>query len=442
MTQDPVASKSSPYKRSLECFEAVVGWLNSEEVPWLSHGDLEAQLDMKGRELLRQLFQDHLDLRAERETRLNGVVDAEGVSRGSIEPSHERCLATIFGEVEVRRLAYRRRGLANLHPADALLNLPEERHSHGIRRLAAIESARGSFDGAVEAIERATGQQVGKRQVERLASRAASDFDEFYVKRSQKESDPGDVLVLSCDGKGIVMRPDALRKATATAAAKTTCKLETRLSKGEKRNRKRMAEVGAVYDATPVTRTSADILPATDTKDSKTTPGPTAHNKWLTASVLLDASSVIGQIFDEAERRDPEHIRTWVALLDGNNHQIERIKAEARTRKITVLILIDLVTMCSSTSGRPSGASTEKVILKPRTGYAARHWQSLMERQPESPALSAGLLPGQVWNPSVVLVLILAPPTSAIRPPTSTTRGLYDKAGQLQPGSSRVPVAI
>ena len=90
------------------------------------------------------------------------------------------------------------------------------------------------------------------------------------------------------------MRPDALRKATATAAAKTTSKLETRLSKGEKGNRKRMAEVGAVYDATPAMRTSADILPITDTKHSKTTPGPTAHNKWLTAAVLLDASSVIG----------------------------------------------------------------------------------------------------------------------------------------------------
>lgn len=70
MTQDAEASKSSPYTRSLECFEAIVGWLDSEEVPWLAHGDLEAQLDMKGRELLRQLFQDHLDLRSERERRL------------------------------------------------------------------------------------------------------------------------------------------------------------------------------------------------------------------------------------------------------------------------------------------------------------------------------------------------------------------------------------
>ena len=68
------------------------------------------------------------------------------------------------------------------------------------------------------------------------------------------------MVVLSCDGKGIVMRPDALRPATATAAARSKPKLETRLSKGEKRGRKRMAEVGAVYDLTPAPRTAADIL--------------------------------------------------------------------------------------------------------------------------------------------------------------------------------------
>src|SRR5664279_2611146 len=56
--------------------------------------------------------------------------------------------------------------------------------------------------------------------------------------------------------KGIVMRPDALRPATAKAAAKATGKLATRLSKGEKRNRKRLAELGVVYDATPACQPS------------------------------------------------------------------------------------------------------------------------------------------------------------------------------------------
>ncbi|MGH9222697.1 MAG: ISKra4 family transposase, partial [Acidimicrobiales bacterium] len=57
-----------------------------------------------------------------------------------------------------------------------------------------------------------------------------------------------------------VMRPDSLRPATEKAAAAATNKLETRLSKGEKRNRKRMAEVGAAYDLAPVPRTPADVL--------------------------------------------------------------------------------------------------------------------------------------------------------------------------------------
>ena len=53
------------------------------------------------------------------------------------------------------------------------LNLPEEKHSHGLRRLAAVEAARGSFDEAAGAVERATGDRLGKRQVEELAARTA-----------------------------------------------------------------------------------------------------------------------------------------------------------------------------------------------------------------------------------------------------------------------------
>ena len=62
------------------------------------------------------------------------------------------------------------------------------------------------------------------------------------------------------------MGPDGLRPATAKAATTTSPKLATRLSKGEKRNRRRMAEVGATYDTTPTPRTPADILAGSDTR--------------------------------------------------------------------------------------------------------------------------------------------------------------------------------
>jgi len=135
--------------------------------------------------------------------------------------------------------------------------------------------------------------------------------------------------------------PDALRRATAKAAEEAANKLETRLSKGEKRNRKRMAEVASVYDLTPAPRTPADILPG-DEADQRS-PAPVAKRKWVMASVAEEAASVVGKIFDQAERRDPGHGRSWVALVDGNNHQIGRIGAEARARGVEVSIIVDFV---------------------------------------------------------------------------------------------------
>jgi hypothetical protein len=325
---------------SRQYFETVVSFLEGEEAFGLEHGVLEEHLERDSRALFRRLLQDHLSLRAQGEARLEGVVDSAGVAHGDVETGHHRALATVFGDVEVTRLAYRRRGQANLHPADASLNLPEGKHSHGLRRWSAIEASRGSFDATTDAIERATGQRVGKRQVESLVKQAATDVDAFYAERRDPGSDPADALVLSVDGKGIVMRPEALREQTRQAADASETKLKTRLSRGEKHGRKRMAELGAVYDVTPVPRSATDILA---TKDEEPVKGPLAKNKWLTASVVEDAAAVIKDVFDEAERRDERHQRTWVALVDGNKHQIDRIESEAKSRGLDVTVVIDLI---------------------------------------------------------------------------------------------------
>lgn len=154
----------------------------------------------------------------------------EGVGHRSVEAGHARPLLSVLGPVNVDRFAYRCRGHANLYPGDAELNLPVERHSHGLRRLAAVDATRGSYEDASAAIRRATGQGVAERQVEDLTSRAAIDVESFYATRARTEVADTDVVVLSVDGKGIVMRPDALRPATAKAAAETSPKLAGRLS--------------------------------------------------------------------------------------------------------------------------------------------------------------------------------------------------------------------
>jgi hypothetical protein len=267
------------------------------------------------------------------------------VPRTRAETAHSRPLATVFGPVTVSRMAYRAPGAPNVHPADAQLNLPEEKHSHGLRKLAAVESARGSHEDAAAAITRATGVTIGKRQVEELARRAAIDIDRFCADRRPGPCGDGVTLVLQADGKGIVMLPGALRPATAKAAAAGKNKLATRLSPGEKRGRKRMAGIAAVYDCKPVPRTPGDIItpPGRDKKKKDKEPGPKAAGKWLTASVTGDIATVIAAAFEEAERRDPGHKRTWVALVDGNNTQIDAVKAGAARRGVTVTILCDFV---------------------------------------------------------------------------------------------------
>ena len=111
------------------------------------------------------------------------MTGGDGIARTRAENGHGRALATKFGQVSVSRIAYRAPGAPNVHPLDAALNLPEEKHSHGLRKLAAIESARGSFEDAAAAITRATGVRIGKRQVEELVLRAAADVDGFCADR-------------------------------------------------------------------------------------------------------------------------------------------------------------------------------------------------------------------------------------------------------------------
>src|SRR5918994_1172718 len=142
-----VETAGTAFGRSRDRFETVVSWLGGQESAGGTHAELEARLQVEGRELLRQLLLDHLDLRAQRETRLTGVVGADGVARGSAEAGRRRDLATVFGEVEVRRLAYRPGGPPAPPPAGGAWTLPKEPPPPGLGGPGGGETARGSFAG-------------------------------------------------------------------------------------------------------------------------------------------------------------------------------------------------------------------------------------------------------------------------------------------------------
>jgi len=168
------ATETDTFAPARQSFEEMVGWLEGTGSASLAHAELEDLVERRGRDVQRRMFQEHLDLRALREQHVE-TVDAKGTMHTNVEPDHRRYLATVVDPVVVEPLAYRHRGAPNLHPADAALNPPTELHSHGLRRLAAIESTRGSFDDASAAIGGSTGMPVAKRQVAPGRSQVGSD---------------------------------------------------------------------------------------------------------------------------------------------------------------------------------------------------------------------------------------------------------------------------
>ncbi len=315
--------------------------LRSDAMMRKTHSELEALLVGAGQEWARLMLEENLRLRALVEQQRE-VADAKGKRRKSVRDS-ERHLETVLGRVSVPRLAYQSPGDPDLHPMDAALNLPKEMFSHGLRRLIAREAARSSFDEVVDTVRELTGASIAKRQVEELTVRAAQDFDAFYEQRAQSRDPSEDLLVISTDGKGIVMRHEDLREGTKRAADRSSRKLQTRLTPGEKSNRKRMAQVATVYSIAPFVRTPADVVHTLRDPDEVDTKRPRPTDKRVWASVEKAGCMVIREAFEEALRRDPEQQRRWVVLVDGEPKQLRAVKAEAKRVGVKVTILADLV---------------------------------------------------------------------------------------------------
>ena len=107
-----ILAAADPFARSRICFEHLAEDLSGGRAGEMTHDQLEELIEVRGREVQWQLLQDHLDMRAIREEQaLPAGGEARQVAgRGRVERGHERKLATVFGPVTVRRLAFRAPG--------------------------------------------------------------------------------------------------------------------------------------------------------------------------------------------------------------------------------------------------------------------------------------------------------------------------------------------
>jgi hypothetical protein len=173
------------FSQARDEFDRLERRLQSGETLRMSHSDLESFIEREGRELLRQLLQAHLDLRAGAKV-AGPVVGADGVER-THHREGERKLETLLGGVTVNREGFGARGKPTLFPLDADLNLPDELFSFGtgviegacrhlVRDRMEITGARWSLEGA--------------EAVLRLRSlRASGDLEDYwrYHERMERE---------------------------------------------------------------------------------------------------------------------------------------------------------------------------------------------------------------------------------------------------------------
>lgn len=326
-------------------FDALITEVSSATMLDSEHGDVEEFLDCAGREVLRQVLQGHLAARAavEQEAACSAspaVIGADQLERRRQRKSSRRLLS-LFGVVEVHRLSLSMPSTPALHPLDASLNLPTNRYSHGVRRAILEQVAQTSYDSSLSALSKLLGLTLAKRQVEAVVVSALQDFNAFYDTRAGIPAREGSLVVLTFDGKGVVMRRDGLRPETRKAAERATPKVAGRLSPGEKSNRKRMAEVAAVYTVQPYYRTTAQVF-----KEDGCGPiplRPRVQDKRVWGSLELSASEVIHHTFDEALQRDPSLERDWVVLVDGNAHQISVANAAAGSVGKSITLILDII---------------------------------------------------------------------------------------------------
>jgi hypothetical protein len=143
---------------------------------------------------------------------------------------------SVFGKLKVPRTCYRAVGHRGLMPLDAQANLPKRCYSYLLQEWMDLLSLRDGFAESSLSLEKLLRLDVKASRLEVVNQESVDEYDQFYHRKDLPDAESeGELQVLSFDGKGV---PVIKREAA---------KLQARLGKGEKRQKKKEAMVGVSY---------------------------------------------------------------------------------------------------------------------------------------------------------------------------------------------------
>jgi hypothetical protein len=229
---------------------------------------------------------------------------------------------SVFGEFELSRHVYgeRERQAQEYVPLDARLQLPESAYSYLWQEWSQGLAVEFAFEQVAEVLGRMLGWKAGVAALERT-NRAMSESAAGYWRETPAAPAPeGGFVVASADGKGVPMRKPA---AAPPIQAHDS-------HRGPPKDRKKMAVVGAVYDARPRVRTPGQVVlslfrdPLEPGAAGEPDAAPIA--KAVRASLTrtgADGSEINARdvvfpwLGEQVRQRDPEGLKPVVVVMDG-----------------------------------------------------------------------------------------------------------------------------
>jgi hypothetical protein len=338
-----------PFHGAYEQFIEMTMHLSARSKGDEPHSDIEASLETDGRELLRLLLQEHVDNPGCGRV-AEAVRGSDGVMRTHKRDPMETGEKSVFGAVCVARTGDSQRGVSSWCPRDAQLNRPAQGYAHRWQKRVAAKAAKMSFASVANDIATETGVRIGKRQVAQIVSAAAQDLDACYAQPCpeavQQQAAAKPMQVLTCDGKGVVLRHEALRPETRQRAEANGPQAPRGFHRQAQSNRQRMATVAGIYHSDRHVRSPPTVAQQFAPlrlvpRHRHAAPQPVGKKLW--ASLEKSLQTVMATGFAEGQRRDPTHQAAWVVLVDGALPQIADIAQAARALGVSVVIIVDIM---------------------------------------------------------------------------------------------------
>ena len=247
------------------------------------------------------------------------LVLSDGMSLKKEKRLLEKNYFSVFGKVAVARACYRADGVKGVMPLDAQANLPERSYSYLLQEWMDLLSIRDSFLESSVTLDRLLGCGVRASRFEAVSRESATSYDAYYGnKEAPIAESEGEIHTIGFDGKGVpVIKSEA-------------AKIQSRLGKGEKRQKTKEAIVGVSYSTDPKVRTPEQVAEnlvypeqarakrEADKKQGVESPPPIrARNPRRIASLQRSKEEVMKEIIRDAKDRTGHSRRPVVAVMDG-----------------------------------------------------------------------------------------------------------------------------